>query len=222
MLAKFYLYFCSMKYIVVFGSTGRVGLQVVKQALAAGHTVTAFLRNIRHYPILHENLRFFTGDSLDAEAVRKAVMGQDAVISALGIRDFSQKPYTLLSESMSNILTAMKRYEVQRVLAVAGRGILQADANSQLFEQPDFPSQFVEISHEHNRVYAQLKASGCAWTLVCPPYIPEGERTGTYNVSADVAPAGQPQIFTGDVADFLVRELDENHFVGKRVGIAQG
>ena len=30
--------------IVVFGASGRTGLQVVEQALAAGHQVTAFVR----------------------------------------------------------------------------------------------------------------------------------------------------------------------------------
>ena len=70
--------------IVVFGASRGVGLEVVKQALKAGHTVTAFVRSPEKFTVKDANLTVFKGDSMDAEAVEKAIAGQDAVISALG------------------------------------------------------------------------------------------------------------------------------------------
>jgi putative NADH-flavin reductase len=42
--------------IVVFGASHEVGLEVVKQALAAGHTVTAFVRSPEKFIVKDANL----------------------------------------------------------------------------------------------------------------------------------------------------------------------
>ena len=70
--------------IVVFGASGGTGIEIVKQALAAGHEVTAFVRNPAKVEFQHPNLKLFQGDVVDSAAVAKAITGQDAVISALG------------------------------------------------------------------------------------------------------------------------------------------
>lgn len=70
--------------IIVFGASGGTGIEIVKQALEAGHLVTAFARNPAKLSIQHLNLTVFQGNVMEAAAVEKAVAGQDAVISALG------------------------------------------------------------------------------------------------------------------------------------------
>ncbi len=70
--------------LVVFGASGRTGVHVVEQALAAGHTVTAFVRNPSKISIQHPNPILFQGDVMDAAAVEEAIAGQEGVISALG------------------------------------------------------------------------------------------------------------------------------------------
>ena len=68
--------------VVVFGATGGTGLQLVKQALEAGHQVTALVRPHTKFPMQHERLRILQGDVLDPACVDAAVTGQDAVLSA--------------------------------------------------------------------------------------------------------------------------------------------
>ena len=70
--------------IVVFGASRGAGFEVVKQALEAGHHVTAFVRTPEKFTLKHANLTVFQGDALDAVAVEKAISGQEAVVSALG------------------------------------------------------------------------------------------------------------------------------------------
>ena len=65
--------------IIVFGASRGVGLKVVEQALEAGHTVTAFVRSPEKFVVKHANLMVFKGDSMDAAAVEKAIVGHDAV-----------------------------------------------------------------------------------------------------------------------------------------------
>jgi putative NADH-flavin reductase len=72
--------------LLVFGATGGTGRRLVQQALQQGHVVTAFARDPSKIRLAHENLRVVRGDILKPESVESAVAGQEAVLSALGIR----------------------------------------------------------------------------------------------------------------------------------------
>lgn len=72
--------------LLIFGATGGTGRQLVEQALAQGQQVTAFARDPAKVSAKHENLRVAQGDMLRPESVEAAVAGQDAVLSALGVR----------------------------------------------------------------------------------------------------------------------------------------
>lgn len=69
--------------LVVFGVTGGTGRQVVEQALAVGHTVTAVARRPEAITLQHKRLTVIRGDVLEAETLPQAIAGQDVVISAV-------------------------------------------------------------------------------------------------------------------------------------------
>ena len=71
-------------HVAVFGASGNIGRLVVEQLLAAGHTVTAYVRNAAKLTVAHPNFRVVVGELDDASAVARAITGADAVISALG------------------------------------------------------------------------------------------------------------------------------------------
>ena len=67
--------------MTVFGATGRVGEHVVRQALAAGHTVTAVVRDPARFDVSHPALEVATVPGLtDPEVLRAALEGSDAAI----------------------------------------------------------------------------------------------------------------------------------------------
>ena len=68
----------------IFGATGSTGIELVKQALEAGHEVTAFVRNPAGLSIENERLIINTGDVFDPASVAEVVKGQDAILCALG------------------------------------------------------------------------------------------------------------------------------------------
>ena len=70
--------------LTIFGATGKIGIESVKQAIDKGHLVTAFIRNPDHLEIKDKNITLVTGDVFDPISVSKAIKGQDAVICALG------------------------------------------------------------------------------------------------------------------------------------------
>lgn len=52
--------------LLIFGSTGSIGRQLVEQALERGHTVTAFARDPAKLDIKHAHLKFAQGDVMDS------------------------------------------------------------------------------------------------------------------------------------------------------------
>ena len=75
--------------LTIFAATGGIGRQILDQALAAGHTVTAVARNPKSLAEYADRLRIVTADltSADPAVLESAVSGADAVLSGLGPRN---------------------------------------------------------------------------------------------------------------------------------------
>lgn len=204
--------------IALFGATGHLGSQVLRQALEGGHSVSALVRQPQRLTLQHPNLNVHVGDVLNPQDVLTALQGQEAVVSALG--GGRQGPFEMLTAGLSNILQAMQASSLQRIIATAAAGVLQHDAYSLRRDQPGFPPMFKLISQAQLEAYGVLQSSASSWTLLCPPMMPEGPATGQYRVLADYAPQGGIQISTGDLAHFALGELKRQDFLHKRVGIA--
>ena len=211
--------------ITLFGATGRVGRMLLDLAIADGHEVTALVRDPAKLSAKHARLTVRPGDALDPPAVRDAVRGATAVLGALGLpRDAAGEPAgedPALSTSMANIAAAMQDLGVKRLVAIAGAGILQDPRTGALsVDAEDYPPALVRFASEHRRVYETLRASSLEWTLVCPPRMPSGMRTGRYRTAVDKLPEGGTTVSAEDVAAFTYSALTRDAFVGKRVGIA--
>lgn len=203
--------------VVIFGSSGRTGKQLVHNALEEGWEVTAFVRNPDSIIIHHPRLTIYQGDVTNAQAVENALIGKDAVLSAVG-SDLGQT--NLRQKAIENMVAGMQKNHVRRIIGIGGMGVLQAADNIQVFQTPGFPKEYVPVSQDHNSALLALNRSGLDFTFVCPPVIVEGPATGKYEVQADYPPKGEFHISTGDLADFMIQELKEPRFIGKRVGIA--
>jgi putative NADH-flavin reductase len=88
--------------IAIFGATDETGRQLVKQALAAGHEIVAYVRDLSRLGINNEHLRIIEGEMTNEELIESAVTGANAVISALGPRDSSKN--NTLTHGMQNII----------------------------------------------------------------------------------------------------------------------
>jgi len=205
--------------VIIFGSTGQTGKQLLHSALEAGFDVTAFARIPDSITIKHPRLTLFQGDVTVLTAVESAIIGKDAVLSAVG-SDLGQTNFR--QKAIENMVTAMQKHHIRRIVGIGGMGILQASNDIQIFQTPGFPQEFVPVSEDHNSAYEVLLRSGLDFTFVCPPTISDGPKTDHYLVEADYPPKGTFQITTGNLADFMVKELLEPRFIGKRVGIATG
>jgi putative NADH-flavin reductase len=205
--------------VIIFGATGRVGNQLVLQALVKKYLVTAFLRKEADLPFTSENLVKVEGNVLDEEVVTNAVAGHDVVLVSLG--DFKpDEEITIMSEGAKNILWAMKQKGIKRIIGVGNAGILQHDEIALRKNQEYFPSYLQYVAEDHLRMFMRFQKSELDWTIVCPNNIPDGGATGVYRIRKNYPPRHGIGIRTGDVAHFMLREMEERKFIKTRVGIA--
>ena len=206
--------------LIIFGATGMVGKELVKQALHKGHHVKAFGRNVFTEDLpTDDNLELVQGALFDEGQVRKAIKGTDAVLSVLGgaITDTD----VTRSLGMKNIVAQMEKSGVKRIVALGGMGSLNADEDTLILDTPEYPAAFFHVSKEHFKAYEFLKASTLDWTFVCPGDIINGEATGHFVTNADYPPTpNKNQVFSGDLALFMLNELIKNEYLQKRVGIS--
>src|SRR5437667_4211312 len=104
--------------LFVIGATGRTGLEIVQQAPARGHRVTAFVRSAESITLRNERLTVIQGSAMDENQLSDAMRNHDAVLSALGPRHVF-KPSSLLHDSALATTRAMKRSGVQRLVVLS-------------------------------------------------------------------------------------------------------
>ena len=205
--------------IVIFGAPGLVGMQLVKQALYEGHKVRAFGRNVFTADMpKNDQLELIQGALFDQEQVYEAIKGSDTVISSLG-GDSTGADMTR-SLGMKNIINQMQKSGVSRIVAVGGMGSLKADNKTLVMDMPNYPAKFLPVSREHLKAFEYLKASPLAYTFVCPPDIVDTDPTGNFITCPDFVPSpNSNKISAGDLALFILKELNNNEFIRQRVGI---
>lgn len=206
--------------IIIFGATGMVGKEVVKQALYNGNSVKAFGRNVFTEGLPEDDrLELLQGALFDEGEVNNAIKGCDAVVSVIGgATDGTDKTRSL---GMKNIVKQMEKVGVKRIVALGGPGVLDGSDGKLIMEQEDFPSQYYAVSQEHKKAYDFLQQSNLDWTFVCPSMIHEGGPTGVFQVITNHMPeSNNSRISSGDLALFMLKELQKSEFVKQKVGIS--
>lgn len=209
--------------ITVFGASGQVGKNVVAQALAAGHTVRAFGRNVTNLidaDTHNKALTAIKGYVLDAADVAQALNGADAVISALG-GSFDGLDQTR-SKGMQMIVQQMEKAGIKRIAALGGLGILPDDAGHYLLDGPDYPQEYLPVGREHQAAYEALRASTLDWSFLCSPNILDRPFSGQYITKAETTPTpNHYEINAGDLADCLLSTILSYTYTCQRVGISR-
>jgi putative NADH-flavin reductase len=201
--------------IVVFGASRGVGLKVGEQALQAGHTVTAFVRVPSQFTLQHSNLIIFRGDSMDATAVEKAIAGQDAVVSALGP---TRPPVPgMMETSAKNIVAAMKKHGVQRLVSMTGAGVRQPEDKPKLADHLigfllNLLARSVVLDSAANAEV--IRSSDLDWTVVRFPRLLDGDPAGNYRLGY-VNKATSTQLSRADAAAAVLKELTEKKWLRK-------
>ena len=206
--------------LLIVGATGGTGRQLVSQALERGHRVTALVR--KEPPgEARRGLIALLGNVLDPSSLDRAARGQDAVLSALGHRQWF-RPTRILSEGTRNLIEAMRRHGVRRFVCETALGISDAwwrmGLYYTLFVRPFIlPLYFWDKTRQE----AIIRASDLDWTIVRPGVLTNGPKRGHYRHGPRVGHwLWTVRISRADVAAFMLDQVTDSGYVRASVGLA--
>ena len=206
--------------LLVFGSTGGTGRELVKQALDLGHSVTAYARNpTKIKDIQHSSSKVVRGDVLDLATVESVVQGHEAVFITIGA---GSSRTTIREEGTRNIIKAMQGIDVKRLICQSSLGVGDSRANLSFFTKYIIVDVFLRHAFaDHERQEAVVRQSTLDWTIVRPPHLKDGPRTGVYRhgfSTTDTRIKGW--ISRADVSDFMLKQLVDDTYLHQAPGVS--
>jgi putative NADH-flavin reductase len=224
--------------LTIIAATGGVGRQLLTQAVDAGHDVTAVVRNPGKIPpaaAADPAVRVVTADMAapDPQVLATAIMGADAVLSALGPHNNSDAGIT--APGIRTIIMAMRAAGVRRIVAISAAPVGTVASPG----QPHPPrhdsgdgffmryvgenmakAMFGKVYEDLARMEDALRGSGLDWTALRPPKLTDKPLTGQYRVAYGRNVRGGWSVPRADVAHYMLRVLDQPETIGQAIGIA--
>jgi len=222
--------------LTIFAATGGIGRHVLEQAVAAGHEVTAAVRNPEKLSEqVREKVRTVTADlaAPDLGALKSAVAGADAVLSGLGPRKLSEAGIT--SRGTRAIVDAMKATDARRIVVVSAAPIgtvpspgrpnpPRHDPGEGFFMRNLLSPMIKTVLRKHYADLALmediLRDSGLLWTVMRPPALTNKPLSRTYRIAYGQNLRGGLTISRADVADMMLRVLEQPESINQAIGIA--
>lgn len=190
--------------VVVFGAGGRTGRLVVEEALRAGHAVTAAARG----PLDLDGrpgLQTARVDVRDADAVAAVVVGQDAVVCAVG--PSGRTADGLYSAAARSLVAAMAATGVDRLVAVTSSGVRLDDPHHPWWYRLLARTVMREVYGDMRRMEEIVRASGGDFTFVRPARLVDEPATGSVRIMDGANPPHGLRVPRADLARFVVEEL---------------
>jgi putative NADH-flavin reductase len=204
--------------VLIIGASHGIGLETVGTALRAGLSVRALARSAASMPIQDANLDKVSGNALDPDTIRNVLQDIDVVIQTLGV-DFSPRLVfegtRLFSESTRILVDAMKASGVKRLITVTGLGAGDSRGHGGLlYDAVVFPLLLKRVYDDKDVQEWIVKSSGLDWTIVRPGLLKNSPATGRYRVLTASKDWRFGAISRADVADFLVRQVNDRTLIG--------
>jgi putative NADH-flavin reductase len=205
--------------LVVLGATGGIGLEIVRQAIQHGHSVTAFVRSPEPLKPFADRITIKQGDLLNPAELAKAISGHDAILSGFGPRvPIAKTDANLLGSFASALTTAMHHAAVRRAVIVSTAFLFKDSIvpPTYLFGRLFFPGVVIDASAMEQIVIQ----SGLDWTIVRPPQLTDKPFTGKYRVRTGHLPRFGFNISRADVADSFLKTIEDLTSIGKILGVS--
>ena len=206
--------------IALIGATGFVGKEILKEAVARGHAVTALVRNTDKVEKL-DGVNAVKADALDTAGLAAKVKGSHIVVSAYN-PGWSNPDIKAIHIAASKAITdATRQAGIKRLIIIGGAGSLYAPDGSQFVDGPHFPAEYREGALGARQALNDLRGeTALDWTFVSPPFsLAPGARTGKYRLGKDEPvfdAEGKSAISVSDLAVAILDEVERPQHVKQR------
>jgi len=212
----------SMK-LTIFGATGATGTELARQALDAGHEVTAVVRDPGRMSVpVQSRLTVITADVMDPVAISPAVADADAVITAIAPHGLGRS--TLRQDSTHSIMQAMGKAGARRLLFVSGSVVADEGESFYLryLLKPVARRTFLRnVTADFAATEAEIHASDLDWTIFRPPSLDNKPASGAYRTAVDRSVPHCFAISRADLAACMLTALDDPATVGRHICCAR-
>jgi putative NADH-flavin reductase len=206
--------------VLIIGASKASGLETTRQTLEAGHHVRALARSAAAIAVsnlsLESNpdLEKVQGAALKTEDVEAALVGVDVVVQTLGggLGDLF-RPVHLFSDATRVLIAAMRTRGVKRLICVTGFGAGDSRAGISCLQRLPFQIVFGRAYEDNSLQERLVKESELDWTIVRPGVLTSGPRTGRYKILPEASQWRNGIISRSDVAEFLVRRIEDQTYV---------
>lgn len=203
----------NMNKIAVIGGTGKAGKFVIKNLLGKGYKIKMLVRNPQKVEFLNDSIELVNGNVENFEDIHTLLQECDALISTLG-QDFMKNP--IFFKATENIYKAMTGLNIKRYIMVAGIAINTPSdkKNTKIKITSKLMKLFFSRTiNDKQLAFDFLKESNLDWTVVRVPMIKLTDNKD--NVKTDLSDCKGSKISSADLAEFMVNQLNEKHYIKK-------
>lgn len=202
--------------ILVFGASGATGYNLVSQGVNHGNIITTYVRDPSKLKIEHKNLRVFKGDVANTQQVEDAIRGQEAIISVLGAANPFKRDFTLI-RGIENIVSAMTKFDIRRFVYQSFLGVKDHRRDLGFLMDRVIPVFLKNVIKDHEAKEQIITSSALQWTIVRCSMLTNGTFTGKYMHGERIkSDSPLPSISRADVADFMLNQLFDTKYTGKK------
>lgn len=207
----------------IIGASGHTGQCLVEQALAQGHQVSVLQHQSNNFgkKVRPKQIRIVSGSVLDFFSVEEVVRGSDAVLCALGTT-LNHTENHVLSEGTRNIVDAMQRLGVRRLVCESSFGVGDSVQQTGWFFHYVFLPLFLKHIFADKLKQEQIvRDSELQWTIVRPAALTNNKARGHYRTASEQETHFRgKKIARADVADFMLLQLQDKKWLQQAVTLS--
>ena len=208
--------------VLIVGAGGKLGQALVCAALKQKHHVTALSRR-SHSPFSLESplLTVLQADVLEPGALDLPMARQDAVICCLGIKP-TRRQVTVFSLGTENLVRAMQRHNVRRLLCITGIGAGESRGHGGLLYNHLIQPLFLKSMYEDkDRQEKLVRFCDRDWMIIRPARLTSDRARGRFQPVEKMQGLQAARVPRADVAAWTVAQLEANKYLYRAVVLTE-
>jgi len=208
--------------VLIVGAAGPLGQELVREALKQEHVVTALVREGKQLTGMRDpHLTVTEGDVLRPGALDRPMAGQEAVICSLGVKATRQK-ISVLSDGTHNLMRAMQRHNVRRLLCITGIGAGNSRGHGGfLYNRLIQPFFLKTMYQDKDRQEKQVAGSGLDWMIIRPARLTNGKALNRFSVVQNMRGLQAGKISRADAAEWTIAQLETDKYLYRAVVLTE-